>query len=62
MLLRALFHAEGVHHQLQVTQDFGLVAADVALHGLIGQQLGEVALGHHQVKQVGAEVGFGFLG
>ena len=42
-------------------QDFGLVAADVALDGLVGQQLGEVALGHHQVEQVGAVVGFGLL-
>jgi hypothetical protein len=37
------------------------MSADVALDGLVGQQLGEVALGHHQVEQVGAVVGFGLL-
>ena len=31
----------------QVGQDFRLMAADVAFDGLVGQQLGEVALGHH---------------
>jgi len=61
LLLHRLFHADGVHHQLQVGQDFGLVAADVAFDGLVGQQLGEVALGYHQVEQVGAVVGFGLL-
>lgn len=39
-------------------QDFRLVAADVALDGLVGLQIGEVALGHHQrivvIRQVGA--------
>lgn len=61
LLLHGFFHAEGVHHQLRVGQDFGLVAADVALDGLVGRQLGEVAIGHNQVEQVRAVVGFGFL-
>ena len=65
LLLHCLFHADRVHHQLQVGQDLVLVAADVALDGLVGQQLGEVALGHHQrivvIRQVGALVGFGLL-
>ena len=65
MLLHRLFHADGVHHQLQVGQDFGLVAADVAFDGLVDQQLGEIALGHHQrivvIRQIGAVVGFGLL-
>ena len=41
------------------------MAADVAFDGLVGQQLGELALGHHQrivfIRQVGALVGFGLL-
>ena len=61
LLLDSLFHADGVHHQLQVGQDFRLVPADVALDGLVGQQLGEVALGHHQAEQVGAVAGFGLF-
>jgi hypothetical protein len=61
LLLDCLFHADGVHHQFQVGQDFGLVAADVALDGLVDQQFGEVVLGDHQVEQVGAVVGFGLL-
>ena len=52
LLLHRLFHADGVHHQLQMGQDLWFVAADVALDGLVGQQLGEVALGHHQIEQV----------
>jgi len=48
LLLHRLFHTDSVHHQLQVGQDFRLVAADVALDRLIGQQLGEVALGNDQ--------------
>ncbi len=47
LLLRRLFHADGVHHQLQVSQDLRLVTVDVTLDSLVGQQLGEVALGHH---------------
>jgi hypothetical protein len=35
------------------------VALYVAVDRLVGQQLGEVALGNHQVKQVGAVVLFG---
>ncbi len=42
LLLHGLFHADGVHHQFQVGQDFGLVAADVALDRPVGQQLGQV--------------------
>ncbi len=37
------------------------MAADLALDDLVGQQLGEVALGQHQAEQVGAVVGFGLL-
>lgn len=37
------------------------MAADVAFDGFVGQQLGQVALGHNQVEQVGAVVGFCFL-
>ncbi len=43
LLLHRLFHADGVHNQLPIGQDLGLVATDVALDGLVGQQLGEVA-------------------
>ncbi len=59
--MHRLFHADGVRHQLQVGQDLRLMATDVALDGLVGQQLGEVALGDRQVEQVGAVVGFGLL-
>ena len=52
MLLYRFFHADGVHDQFQVCQDFRLVAADIAFDGFVGQQLGQVALGHDQVKQV----------
>lgn len=41
--------------------DCGLVAADVALDGIVEQQLGEVAHRHHQVKQAGNVVDFGLL-
>lgn len=54
LLLHGFFHADGVNHQLQVGQNFGLVAADVALDRGVGERLGEVALDHHQVEQVGA--------
>ena len=43
LLLWSLFHADSVHHQFQVDQDVGLVAADGALDGFVGQQLGELA-------------------
>lgn len=56
LLLQRLLHAARVRHQLQVGQDFGLVSADVAHNGFVGQQLGEVALGHDQVEQVRAVV------
>ena len=37
-------------------QDFRLLSADVALDGLVDQQLGKVAPGRHQIEQVGAVV------
>ena len=52
LLLHRFFHADGVHYQLQVGQDFRLMPADVALDGPVGQQLGQIALGHNQVEQV----------
>ncbi len=52
MQLYRLLYAESAHLQLQAGQDFGLVPADVALDGLIGEQFGKVALGHQHVKQV----------
>lgn len=42
--LHCLFHADDVHHQLEVGQDFRLVAADIAFDSFVGQQLGEVVL------------------
>jgi hypothetical protein len=37
-------------------QDVRLAALDVVFNRLVGQQLGEVAFGHHQVEQVGTVV------
>ena len=56
LLLHRLFHADGVHHQLKLLQDVRLVALNVVFNRLVGQQLGQVALGHRQVEQVGAVV------
>lgn len=61
LLLHRLFHADGVHHQFQVGQDFRLVAPDVALYGPVGQQFGQVTLGHDEVEQVGSVGAFGIL-
>ncbi len=58
LLLHRLFHADRVGHQLQVAQNIWLFSLDVALNGRIGQQFGQVALGHHQVEQVGAVMVF----
>ena len=52
LLLHRLFHADRVGHQLQVAQDLGLFSLDVAFDRCVGQQLGQVAFGHHQVEQV----------
>ena len=60
-LLHRLFHADGVGHQLQVAQNLWLFSLDVAFDGRVGQQLGQVALGHHQVEQVGAVMVFGLF-
>lgn len=46
LLLHRLFHAEGVGHQLQVAQNLWLFSLDVAFDCGVGQQLGQVALGH----------------
>ena len=34
---------------VQVTQDLGLMPCDIAVDRLVSQQLGNVALGNHQV-------------
>lgn len=52
LLLHRLFNADGVYQQLQVSHDFQLMAACVALDSLFGQQLGEVTMGNHKVEQV----------
>ena len=36
LLLHGLFHAHRVHHQFQVLQDLGLVAADLAFDRPVG--------------------------
>jgi hypothetical protein len=46
--LYGFLHADGVHNQLQMGQDFWLVAADVTFHGLVSQQFGEIALANDQ--------------
>jgi hypothetical protein len=55
-MLHRLFHADSARQQIQAGQDFGLEATAVALDGPIRQQLGKLALGHHQFEQVGAIV------
>ncbi len=44
MLLDGFLHVDGVHHQLKLLQDLGLVAIDIAFYGLVGQQLIELTL------------------
>ncbi len=61
LLLHRLFHADGVHHQFEMLENFGLVPSNVALDGIVAEQLGQVPLGDHQVEQVGAVVLFGIL-
>jgi hypothetical protein len=51
LLLDGFFHADGVHDQLKLLQDLGLVALDVTVDRLVGQQLGQVALGDHQLSR-----------
>ncbi len=52
LLLHCLFHADGVHHQFKMLEDFGFVAGDVAFDDFVAEQLGQVTLGEHQVQQV----------
>ncbi len=59
LLLHRLLHADGVHHQLEMLEDFGLVPGDVAFDGVVAEQFGQVAFGDHQVEQVGTVVFFG---
>lgn len=63
LLLYRLFHTDRVGHQLQLAQNLGFAAFDVAFDSRIGQQLGQIPLGHHQVEQLRAIRAFGiFIG
>lgn len=55
LLLHCLFHADGVGHELQVTQNFWLFSLDVAFDRRIGQQLGQVAFGAFEASMVRGE-------
>lgn len=48
-LLHRLFHAARTHHQFEIPEDFGFMPSDVAFDGIVAEQLGQIALGHHQV-------------
>lgn len=61
LLLHFLRYTDGVHHQFEILEDFRLVSGDVAFNGIVAKQLGQVALRHHQIEQVGAIVFFGVL-
>jgi hypothetical protein len=51
LLLDRFFHADGVHHQLQVGHAFGLVATYVAFDGFVSLQLVQVALGKSRLSR-----------
>jgi len=47
LLLHRFFHAESVHHQFEMLEDFGCVPADIAFNCVVAEQFGQVALGGH---------------
>ncbi len=61
LLLYCFLHTDGVHNQFEMLKDFGFVPSDVAFDGIVAKQLGQVALGDHQIEQVRAVVFFGIL-
>lgn len=61
LLLHHLLHADRVHQQFEILDDFKLMAGDIAFDGTVLEQLGKVALGDHQVEQVYPIVFFGIL-
>ena len=46
LLLHGFFHADNVHHQFEMLEDFGFVAGDVTLDGIVAEQFGQVTFGN----------------
>ena len=59
--MQGLFHAERVHHQLELFKNLRGMPTNVGFHSIVPDQLRQVALGDDKVQQLRSVVLLGIL-